>query len=90
MYMPGVWPARIGAALAAAALYLLCWWLVTVGVHFFATWRGLHLPGYHEPGTDAWWGWLVVAAWWAGMISVAWWAAFRLPWWRRMDGSRAG
>lgn len=57
---------RIIAALVAAALYVVFWWLVGVGVLFFATWRKLHLPGYHEPGVSAWWGWLVVATWWIG------------------------
>jgi hypothetical protein len=75
--------ARIVAALAAVAVYLLFWWLVAIGWLFFATWRGYHIPGYHEPGIDAWWAWLVYAAWWAGLAAVAWWAGFRLPWWRR-------
>ena len=77
---------RILAALAAVALYLVFWWLVEIGWLLFAWWRGYQIPGYHEPGMDAWWGWLIYAAWWVGLVAVAWWAGFRAPWWHRGQG----
>ncbi len=80
--------ARILAALVAAALYHVFWWLVTVAVLLVATWRELDVPGYHEPGASAWWGWLLALVWWIGLAAVAWWAAFRLPWLRRANRLR--
>lgn len=71
---------RIVAALAAGALYYMVWWLVTHGWLWIATWRGYHIPGYHEPGP--WWSWALLAVWFLGLFAVVWVAAFRLPWWR--------
>lgn len=74
---------RIIAALVAAALYLVFWWLVRVAALIIATWLELSVPGYHEPGVSAWWGWLFVLIWLVGLVAVVWSAGFRLPWWRR-------
>lgn len=77
--------ARIAAALAAAVVYLMLLTLVWIGFLFVATWRGYHIPGYHEP--SPWWTSLLSVVWLIGLFAVAWWAGFRAPWWRRQSTS---
>lgn len=74
---------RIIAALVAAALSVVFWWLVTVGVLFFATGASSISPVTTNRGRTLGGAGCSFAAWWVGLVAVAWWAGFRLPWWRR-------